>query len=52
MSLPQVNDVAPADQTRWYRVFWAVVAVVALLGLGVVLHYVVTAPIVAAIEGQ
>lgn len=55
MTLPHVNDVAPADQTAWYRAYWLKVGIG--LGLGfsvllvVVLWLVVTRPIVAAIEG-
>lgn len=54
MTLPHVNDIAPADQTSWYRAYWLKVG----LGLGagflvllaLLLYAVVTHPIVSALE--
>ena len=52
MTVPHVNDVAPADQTAWYRAYWLKVGIGLGVGftlvLALVLWLVVTRPIVEA----
>lgn len=52
-----VHQIAPEDQTRWYREYWLKVAAACLVGLGllgsvlmVALYFVVKAAMLAALD--
>lgn len=49
MELPKVNDIAPENQTAWYRTYWIKVFSLLLLAYFAGLYWVVKWAIMAAL---